>query len=74
MTDKPSPALHHPPTQQWASLADRLNPNRPAFDAQLKHSWKSLSKKEKKRIITQDRKAIQALKSRATSHQLPFEA
>ena len=62
-----------PPKQQWASLADRLNPNRAAFDPQLKSSWKTLSKKEKKRIIAEDRKAIQALKSRGTTHSLPFE-
>ena len=74
MTDTKPPSQQHPQNQQWASLADRLNPNRPAFDAQLKNSWKTLSKKEKKRIITQDRKAIQALKSRGTSHSLPFEA
>ena len=77
MTDnKPPPQQQHPPKQQqqWASLADRLNPNRRAFDAQLKSSWKSLSKKEKKRIIAQDRKAIHTLKSRGTSHSLPFEA
>jgi len=62
------------PPKQWASLADRLNPNRAAFDAELKSSWKSLSKKEKKRIVTEDRKAIQALKSRGASQSLPFEA
>ena len=78
MTDNKAPAAHQQPPiiprqQQWASLADRLNPNRPAFDAQLKSSWKSLSKKEKKRIITQDRQAIKALKSRGTSQSLPFE-
>lgn len=71
MTDNKS---SQQPPKQWASLADRLNPNRAAFDAELKSSWKSLSKKEKKRIITEDRKAIQALKSRGTSHSLPFEA
>jgi hypothetical protein len=61
-------------TQQWASLADRLNPNRAAFDAKLKASWKSMSKKEKKKIISEDKKAIAALKSRATSQSLPFIA
>lgn len=73
MTDNKAPAVHQPPIKQWASLADRLNPNRPAFDAQLKSSWKSLSKKEKKRIIAQDRKAIKALKSRGTAQSLPFQ-
>jgi hypothetical protein len=58
--------------KQWASLADRLNPNRAAFDANLKASWKSMSKKEKKKIISEDKKAIAALKSRATSQSLPF--
>ena len=75
MADNKPPTVQQPPKQQqWASLADRLNPNRPAFDAQLKSSWKSLSKKEKKHIIAEDRKAIKALKSRGTAHLLPFEA
>lgn len=66
-----------PPHQQqrWTSLADRLNPNRAAFDPQLKASWKTMSKSERKRIIAEDRKVIQSLKSRGTSQgPLPFVA
>lgn len=61
------------PPHRWASLADRLNPNRAAFDAQLKASWKSLSKVERKRIIDEDRRQIAALKARA-KERLPFES
>ena len=61
-------------TKRWASLADRLNPNRPSFDAQLKANWKTMSKKQRKQIIKEDKIAIAALKSRGTSQQLPFAA
>jgi len=61
-------------TKRWASLADRLNPNRPSFDAQLKANWKTMSKKQRKRIIKEDKIAIAALKSRGTSQPLPFTA
>jgi len=61
-------------TKRWASLADRLNPNRPSFDAQLKASWKTMSKKQRKQIIKEDKIAIAALKSRGTSQSLPFTA
>jgi len=61
------------PPHRWASLADRLNPNRAAFDAQLKASWKSLSKVERKRIIDEDKRQIAALKARA-KERLPFES
>ena len=61
------------PSRRWASLADRLNPNRAAFDAQLKASWKSLSKIERQRIIDEDRRQITALKARA-KERLPFES
>jgi hypothetical protein len=61
-------------TKRWVSLADRLNPNRPSFDAQLKANWKTMSKKQRKQIIKEDKIAIAALKSRGTSQQLPFTA
>ncbi|KAL7539951.1 hypothetical protein ACHAXR_009741 [Thalassiosira sp. AJA248-18] len=67
MSSSPSP-------KRWASLADRLNPNRASFDPQLKASWKTMSKAERKRIISEDRKAIQALKLRGTAQPLPFQA
>lgn len=60
--------------KQWASLADRLNPNRAAFDPHLKANWKTMSKKERKRIISDDKKAIHALKTRGTAQPLPFPA
>ena len=72
-TNEEQSSTHH---KRWASLADRLNPNRPAFDGQLKASWKTLSKSERKRIIAEDKAAIHTLKSRGTisQQQLPFTA
>ena len=49
-------------TKRWASLADRLNPNRPSFDAQLKANWKTMSKKQRKQIIKEEK--IQIVKSK----------
>eukprot|EP00571_Detonula_confervacea_P003722 CAMPEP_0172319156 /NCGR_PEP_ID=MMETSP1058-20130122/36973_1 /TAXON_ID=83371 /ORGANISM="Detonula confervacea, Strain CCMP 353" /LENGTH=322 /DNA_ID=CAMNT_0013034149 /DNA_START=9 /DNA_END=977 /DNA_ORIENTATION=+ len=72
--DDDSSSPPYPQPHRWASLADRLNPNRPAFDPQLKASWKTIDKSERKRIISQDRKAIQALKARGTANPLPFQA
>ena len=58
---------------RWVSLADRLNPNRAAFDPEFKAKWRTLSKEERKRIIGEDQHAIQTLKDRGTeslsSHQ-----
>lgn len=55
---------------RWASLADRLNPNRSAFDPKFKEEWKTLSKGEKKKIIAEDRRKIHELQNRAKP--LPF--
>jgi hypothetical protein len=68
------PQQEQPPKPpRWASLADRLNPNRPGYDPVLKASWKTtLSKEERKKIIDDDRKAIRALKDRGKTA-LPFE-
>ena len=57
----------------WASLADRLNPSRSAFDPAFKEAWKTMPKSERKKIIAQDKKNIAALKKRGTTN-LPFEA
>jgi hypothetical protein len=56
----------------WASLADRLNPNRTAFDPVLKEKWKTMSKSERKKVIARDKKDIAALKSRGSTKLLPF--
>ena len=56
----------------WVSLADRLNPNRTAYDADFKSQWKQMSKKKRKRIIQADRMSIQQLKSRSDVT-LPFD-
>lgn len=58
---------------RWAPLADRLNPQRPAFDAALKAQWPSLGKAKRKKMLQQDRKQIAALQSRGSAA-LPFEA
>ncbi|KAL3798706.1 hypothetical protein HJC23_004457 [Cyclotella cryptica] len=68
------PSSHPPIPENWASLADRLNPARPTFDAALKASWKTMSKAERKRIIEQDRRDIRALKQRGSIKDLPFTA
>eukprot|EP00956_Cyclotella_meneghiniana_P020893 scaffold37420_cov44-Cyclotella_meneghiniana.AAC.5 len=60
-------------TTNWASLADRLNPSRSAFDPAFKEAWKTMPKSERKKIIAQDKKNIAALKKRGTTN-LPFEA
>jgi uncharacterized protein (UPF0248 family) len=59
---------HH----RWASLADRLNPNRAAYDSVFKASWKNMSKQERNQIIYDDQKAIRALKERGKTP-LPFD-
>ena len=58
---------------KWASLADRLNPSRSAFDPAFKEAWKAMPKSERKKIIAQDKKDIAALKKRGTTN-LPFAA
>jgi len=60
--------------ERWASLADRLNPNRTAFDPTFKEEWKNMSKAQRKRFIKKDKCAIQELKTRGTAKILPFEA
>ena len=57
----------------WASLADRLNPNRAAFDPELKTQWKTMSKAERNRLLREDQTKIQALKARG-NQVLPFPA
>lgn len=57
---------------RWVSLADRLNPNRDAFDPDFKEKWKSLNKKERKKIVEEDKRKIRELRQRAKP--LPFPA
>ncbi|KAL7476931.1 hypothetical protein ACHAW6_002758 [Cyclotella cf. meneghiniana] len=71
---KSKSSSQRPIPENWASLADRLNPARPAFDAALKASWKTLSKSERKRIVAQDQRDIRALKQRGSTKDLPFSA
>ena len=59
--------------EHWASLADRLNPNRSAFDPTLKAKWKSMSKIERQKLLREDEDKIRALKARGRT-ELPFEA
>lgn len=72
MVPPPQTTVAAEPTDRWASLADRLNPNRASFDPILKATWKTMGKAERKRFLTEDRKAIHALKTRG-SIPLPFE-
>jgi len=59
--------------QHWSSIADRLNPNRAAFDKEFQQRWKTLSKGERKKMLAADRTKIKALKERG-HQELPFEA
>jgi hypothetical protein len=61
------------PTKKWASIADRLNPNRAAHDAEFKAKWKTMEKLERNRLLAVDRKTIRALQKRGAVP-LPFEA
>jgi hypothetical protein len=58
---------------RWTSLADRLNPKRAAFDADLKAAWKAMSKAERQGLIQDDRRRIRQLKERGKTI-LPFQA
>jgi hypothetical protein len=60
-------------TRRWAPIADRLNPNRAAYDPEFKATWNTMSKAERKRLVQQDKKTIRALKERGKT-QLPFSA
>jgi hypothetical protein len=60
-------------TRRWAPIADRLNPNRAAYDPKFKATWNTMSKAQRKRVVQQDRKTIRALKERGKT-QLPFTA
>ncbi|KAL7505593.1 hypothetical protein ACHAXN_003047 [Cyclotella atomus] len=70
-TNKPEPTQQSDLPSNWASLADRLNPNRPAFDPVFKEKWKAMSKSDRKKVIAQDKKDIAALKTRGST-KLPF--
>ena len=58
----------------WAPIADRLNPNRRAFDPAFKSQWQTLGKKQRKKLISADRLEIAALKARSESIVHPFAA
>ena len=66
----------HQEQQHWSSIADRLNPNRPAFDPDFQNHWKTLSKAARKKLLKQDRAKIRALKARGAqaTASLPFDA
>lgn len=61
-----------PVKDDWAPLADRLNPTRKAFDPLLKEQWASMSKKQRKKLQKQDRQTIAAMKARGRSIQHTF--
>lgn len=61
-------------TPRWASLADRLNPTRTAFDPKFKAEWKTLDKATKKKIIAEDKRNIQKLQQRAKPLPFPTDA
>ena len=59
---------------RWAPIADRLNPNRPAFDRALKTEWKTMPNAKKMHMLAADRREIAALKTRGATTILPFVA
>lgn len=73
MSASKSQSFKQPLPSNWASLADQLNPARPAFDPAFKEEWKTMSKADRKKIIAQDKKDIATLKKRGDT-QLPFRA
>ena len=68
-----SASTHHK-NAGWAPIADRLNPNRPAFDAALKERWPLLSKKQRRKLLKVDRQEIAAVKARSRNIVHSFEA
>ena len=58
--------------EDWAPLADRLNPTRKAFDPSFKQQWDAMSKKQRKKLQKQDRQTIAAMKERGRTIQHAF--
>lgn len=56
----------------WAPLADRLNPMRKAFDPSFKQQWDAMSKKQRKKLQQHDRQTIAAMKERGRTIQHAF--
>ena len=78
-TPTPAPAAPSAPAAAgpapgWATLADRLNPSRAAFDPALKARWASMGKREKKKLVKADKAAVAALKARSRDIAHPFDA
>ena len=67
-----SSVVRLPVEDDWAPLADRLNPTRKAFDPLFKEQWDSMSKKQRKKFQKQDRQTIAAMKARSRSIQHTF--
>mmetsp|Transcript_65585 Transcript_65585/g.128720 ORF Transcript_65585/g.128720 Transcript_65585/m.128720 type:complete len:431 (+) Transcript_65585:137-1429(+) len=58
------------------NLSDRLNPDHPCFDSELKGQWKTLLKKERSLVVAADLAALESvrLSGQATAAALPFVA
>jgi hypothetical protein len=57
-----------------AKLADRLNPNRSAFDPELKAAWQTMSKKAKAKLVKKDATAQLDAKKAILAIEHPFAA
>jgi hypothetical protein len=57
-----------------AKLADRLNPNRTAFDPDLKAAWQTMSKKAKAKLVKKDATAQSDAKKAILAIEHPFAA
>jgi hypothetical protein len=65
-----SPQKEEKEPLKWASLADRLNPNRAAFDPKFKEEWQKMDKVTRKKLVAEDKQKIRELQQRAKP--LPF--
>ena len=75
----PARAARARPEGARDSLADRLNPARACFDAELKGAWKSMPAEKRKRLVAEDKAANKAARAAAAAAareapELPFEA
>ena len=55
------------------TLSDRLNPTHPHFDASLKAAWKKMPKKERARMVEEDKNVLKAARTHNESIVHPFE-
>ncbi|CAB9509527.1 expressed unknown protein [Seminavis robusta] len=60
-------------SSRWASIADRLNPKRAAYDEDFKSEWQQMSKSQRQQLLKADKKKRKKLLARGKTS-LPFTA